>query len=340
MRTHAALNKTKNKNADSKQESLFVPIRSDQPGCRESAGTVLHLRHIFAGEKKDAEQRALGGLDKRPPAVFMLHGAVENGRVFYGPAGRGLAPFLARRGFDVFVGELRGRGKGRPHIGPGAAYGQSEAIAEDVPALLDYIEAYSGAPARFWVAHSWGGVILSSVLARFPARAVPLAGAVYFGAKRSVRALNLTRLVYIDLIWKVLCSRLTRYYGYLPARRFRIGSDDETVQSHRQSVEWVRPGPWIDSGDGFDYGAAIQNVRLPPVWFLAAQNDACLGNPRDVYDFMREHGAKNASFSILARRNGNAYDYDHISMLTHRAAVRDHFLQVAAWLRACEEHAT
>jgi predicted alpha/beta hydrolase len=291
----------------------------------------LHLRHITTTK---------GGGNGRQPkrAVFMLHGAVENGRIFYSPSNQGLGPFLARAGFDVFVGELRGRGRGRPHIKPGAAYGQTEAITEDVPAMLDFIASRTGTPPPLWVAHSWGGVILSSVMARFPERAASVAGAVYFGSKRSVRVWNPQRILYVDLIWKVLCRVLALHYGYLPARRLRMGSDDETVKSHRQSVEWVRPDPWVDSDDGFDYGEAIKAASsLPPIWYLAAQNDPCLGHPRDVDDFRREHEATNTRYTVLAKRNGNRRDYDHISMLTHPAAVADHFPQIAEWMHQASQ---
>ena len=35
-----------------------------------------------------------------PPAL-MIHGSVENGRIFYSNSGKGFAPFLADQGFDV-----------------------------------------------------------------------------------------------------------------------------------------------------------------------------------------------------------------------------------------------
>ena len=46
--------------------------------------------------------------------VFLLHGSIENGRIFYSENNKGLAPFLARNGYDVYVGDLRGRGKSKP----------------------------------------------------------------------------------------------------------------------------------------------------------------------------------------------------------------------------------
>lgn len=35
------------------------------------------------------------GAESGPP-VLMLHGAIENGRIFYSESGKGLAPYLAR----------------------------------------------------------------------------------------------------------------------------------------------------------------------------------------------------------------------------------------------------
>ncbi|HYX81614.1 MAG TPA: alpha/beta fold hydrolase, partial [Gemmatimonadales bacterium] len=63
--------------------------------------------------------------------VFMLHGSIENGRVFYSASGKGLAPYLAQHGFDVFVPDLRGRGASTPHVGRHSSYGQTEIIVEE-----------------------------------------------------------------------------------------------------------------------------------------------------------------------------------------------------------------
>lgn len=295
------------------QESHFVPLNPTD---------TLHLRRIYR--------------NPNGTPLFMLHGAIENGKIFYSDSGRGLAPFLARRGFDVYVGDLRGRGESRPRVSRGSRYGQTEAITEDIPALIDYAAGLRGEAPRHWIAHSWGGVLLSSFLARYPERCRPLRSLVYFGSKRCVRVKNLHRFMKVDLIWKFACSILTGICGYLPARRLKIGADDETAKSHRQSVEWVRPSPWIDSEDGFDYRAAIKRIKLPPIWYLAARNDHCLGHPNDVRDFMQEAGEQERRYTLLAKRNGNRRDYDHVTMLTHRDAEIDHFPLVEQWLREHE----
>ena len=70
----------------------------------------------------------------------MLHGAVENGKIFYSEKNKGLASYLAHHGFDVFVADLRGRGLSEPAIKKGAIHGQTESITEDIPAFINEIK--------------------------------------------------------------------------------------------------------------------------------------------------------------------------------------------------------
>lgn len=290
-------------------ESLFVPVGS---------GDELHLRHLW--------------VEPCGPPVLLVHGSIENGRIFYSNSGRGLAPFLARRGCDCYVADLRGRGASRPPMSRASRYGQTEAIVEDISALARAIEQRRGDARQHWVAHSWGGVLLSSHLARFPERIPSVGSLTYFGVKRRILVQNLARWVLIDLGWRGVHTVIAAAVGYLPARRLRFGSDDETRRSHAQCRAWVRDGPWIDPGDGFDYGGALQAVSLPRCLYLAAARDRCLGHPRDVQAFIAESGSHEHHVRLLSRATGNRHEYDHISMLTHPDAEHDHFLMVYDWI--------
>jgi predicted alpha/beta hydrolase len=297
------------------QRSLYLPA----PGAAQ-----LHLRLIEPAEPSGAP-------------VLMLHGSVENGRVFYTPDGKGLGPFLARAGHPVYIADQRGRGESRPHVARGHAYGQTEAIVEDLPAFHRAVRERHPGERVHWLAHSWGGVLMLSALGRFPALRAEVASLCCFGTKRCVRVRNLHKRLLIDLYWLRLAPLIARGVGYLPSARLGLGSDDESRGSLEQCCAWVRPGPWVDPADGFDHGAALRAADdLPPAWFLAAADDPCLGHPDDVRATMAEAGLAGARFSLLGRSAGHEHDYSHITMLTHHDAPRDHFPAVASWLAGCE----
>ena len=290
-------------------ESIMIPLNEEQ----------LHLKRIYK--------------DTKGIPVFMLHGAIENGRIFYSNSGKGLAYFLADRGYDVYVADTRGRGKSEPRISAASTYGQTETITEEIPAFLKAIEEKRGEEKLHLIAHSWGGVLLSSYLARFAGQHAPVHSAIYFGTKRTVQVWNWQRVFFIDLMWNLVGRRITKRKGFLPAK---LGSDNETEKSHRHSLAWVRKSAWIDPEDGFDYGHKIRGVSLPPTLYLTGVKDACLGHPEDVKRFIEESGDHRYEFKVAGKKFGNHHDYGHIDLLTHPDAAQDQFQTVLEWLKAHE----
>jgi pimeloyl-ACP methyl ester carboxylesterase len=293
------------------QESLFIPV---------SPTDELHLRRFY--------RRHLG------PPVLMIHGSIENGRIFYSKNGKGLAPYLARKGFDVYVGDLRGRGESSPPIGRFSNYGQTEAIIEDIPTMSKAIGKIRKNTRQHWIAHSWGGVLMNAALARDPRLLRRVETMVCFASKRTIRVFNLEKFFTIDLLWNRLGPVLTFLCGYLPAKEVGFGSDNETRKSHIQNKLWVEGrSEWVDTDDRFDYGKAIQKLSLPPTLHLVGIADSYLGNPKDVHDFLMETGVRRYHYRILSKEGGNQHDYDHLNLLTHPDAEWDHFPMVLRWLK-------
>ena len=58
----------------------------------------------------------------------MVHGMVEDGRIFYHKSGKGLACYLAKQGYDVYVVDLRGIGQSTPKISADSDHGQTEPL--------------------------------------------------------------------------------------------------------------------------------------------------------------------------------------------------------------------
>lgn len=289
-----------------KQESIFIPQDNHQ----------LHLRHIWKNS---------GGTP-----VFMLHGAIENGLIFYTKKGKGLACYLAEQGFDVYVADLRGRGESTPKIDADAKHGQFEAITKDIPLFLEYIKQKTQQSIHL-VAHSWGGVLLASTLARFPEIATNIRSKSCFGTKRMVTVKGIEKLFKVNLIWNNLAPKLAKRTGFLDAKKHGLGSDNETKQSLADSVSWVKKSDWHDPFDGFDYYQAAKSIKWPPTWHFTGVKDKVLGHATDVNIFIQESNPQ-AKFTLLSKSSGNLENYDHINILTHPRAIDDHFPLLVNWL--------
>ncbi|MCC9166813.1 alpha/beta fold hydrolase [Pontibacter harenae] len=291
------------------QESIYIPVTPTD---------TLHLKRFYT--------------DKGGAPVFLVHGSIENGHIFYSKSGKGFAPFLAKQGHDVFVADLRGRGKSKPSISSRSDFGLTHTLQEDFPAFISKIKELKGDVPQYWGAHSWGGVLMLAYLTS-PIVAVQVRAMAFFGSKRRISIWSLKRLLMIGVVWNWFSKAVIAAIGWLPAKKLRIGSDSETRLTHKQTLEWVVRKKWLDWKDCFNYAAALQQMHLPPTLYLTGVNDDVLGHPTVVEKLMQETGSKNSAFHVVSKANGNLHNYNHISLLTHADAPKDHFLQVVQWFK-------
>lgn len=293
--------------------------------------TSAQSLYVSVGQQQLHLKRFCGNENGMP--VFMVHGSVENGHIFYSNTGKGLAPWLAAKGYDVFVADLRGRGKSKPKISARSDWGLREILELDFPAMLQEIVRLKGELPQHWMGHSWGGVLLLAYLARWHAPA-PVASLTFFGSKRRLGIWNPKKALMVDGAWVGMGEALTRLYGYLPAKKWKMGSDDESARSYRDTRKWVTQKPWLDPVDGFDYADALTRQALPPALYLTGADDTVLGNPIDVHRLMVETGVdQNNRLLVVGKENSYQHNYGHIDLLTHADAPTDVFPTVAEWLR-------
>lgn len=279
----------------------------------------LHLRHLVP-------------LNPTHAPVLMLHGAIENGRIFYSHHGKGFGCYLADHGFPTYCADFAGRGLSKPRVKDGLKHSQNQLICDDIPKLINELYQKHQQPLHI-ICHSWGGVVLVASLLRFAELRNKVDSLVCFGTKRQIRVQSLQRKLQIDVVWNRVAPWLCRQFGYLPAKKLKLGADDEPTQYLLDTIAWIKPSAFCDVSDAFDYQFAANDLsHWPRSLFLAAVNDKVLGHADDVKLFMQEAGLSDAEFRLLSKAKGDAEDYDHISMLTHPAARQDHFPQLVRWL--------
>lgn len=261
----------------------------------------------------------------------MIHGAVENGRIFYSKNGKGLAPFLCENNSDVFVIDIPGRGDSNPHAKEKLDHSQSQFIKHDFPIILDTIrdKTMSGLP---WhgIGHSWGGVLMTAALIRMEAS--EFKSHVFFGVKRRISVKSIKKFLYVNVYWNYFGKLLTKIYGYLPAKKWKLGSDDEPTVFALQIMDWVIQEKWIDQEDGFDYLKAFEENVIPPILSMTGSADKILGNSKDIELLIKELKPLNSKVVILGKQYGFHEDYNHIDILTHPNAKKDGYNLALDWL--------
>ena len=292
------------------KESIYIPV---------TATDTLHLKRFSKNQQG--------------PPVLLMHGSIENGHIFYSKSDKGFAPYLAQQGYDVFVADLRGRGKSKPPVSGDSDFGLTHILEEDFPAFINKIKDLKGDVPQFWGAHSWGGVLMLAYLAR-PVVPVKVQAMAFFATKRRISIWSPKKFFMIDVMWNWVGKAAVAATGALPAKQLMMGSDNETRLTHRQTHEWVVSKRWLHWHDGFDYAAALQQMEVPPTLYLAGADDKVLGHPMDVERLLLETGSEQAAFRVLGKANGHLHNYDHITILTYKDAVRDHFPMVVNWFES------
>ena len=265
--------------------------------------------------------------------VFMLHSTLQDGSTFFSDDGSGLACYLARQGYDVFVGDMRGKGKSWPQVNASSVFGAHQTINEDIPAMAHKIKMLRGDIPQIWVGHGWGSVLMTSYYARYGNSLCTIAKMAHFAARRQIQSSNLSKSLFIDLLWRKLGKLLIAFNGYMPGKRMRLGVSNESKIGYQDYLAWSSTDQWIDTQDGFSYGDAIRQQQLPPSFYFAASSDKAYGDPEDVRQFMKELGPHDGRLMVLSRRGGNARDYSHLNMVRHKDCDTDHFPLLLDWLQ-------
>jgi len=282
------------------------------------AGRKLHVKKVYSTE------RSIG-------TILFIHGAIENGRVFYSDSGKGLAYFLAKSGFTCYVADLRARGLSSPGLEVEQDFNQFDILENDFPLLIKFVQRDSGLDKLSILTHSWGGVLANCFLLKSPLWIEKINSLVHIASKRRVSVFNIHRLFYIDLMWNLIGNLILLFKGYLPKDYY--GPDGESRGTLKDSQKWVYSKSWTDSENGLDYAFLATQHKLPPSLYLTGSKDHCLGHIADVRNFANECGFEDKDVELIGKAQGHSEDYDHISILTSPNAEMDHFPLIESFLR-------
>lgn len=327
-----------------------MPVRLPQP-------LVFSPDQLFRVATDDGSAVALGRYHPRGDArfvepVILGHSLATNRFNLDFDERYSLARYLARRGFETWVLELRGHGLG----GSGDDSTFDLEATHDVTAALRAVLS-TGPTQAFFAGHSRGGLLPFAHLARLPQ--APFKALVALGSpftfEHQPGVQRFVDLVQPLLRFKVaplsMMARAAIPIG-LPPEPIgkyllnRDNVDDGVIRQAlrsvvadvphgvlKQFVRWVSTGRF-DGEDGFDYLAHLDAVKVP-VLLVAGVRDF-LAPPQSAHLAAKHLGGPVTELTV-SLMSGFTYDAGHGDLVLARRAPDELFPRVAEFLEA---HAT
>ncbi|HVO27210.1 MAG TPA: alpha/beta fold hydrolase [Candidatus Margulisiibacteriota bacterium] len=331
--------------ASAADETAAFDRRASIEFARTTDGWDLALHH-YQGMRSDL-----------PPAI-LVSGYACNRYFMDFDDHYSLARFLARRGIDAWVLELRGHGHSEVAVGRQRGWTFDDLVRFDVPAAITHVRAQAGGRRLVWIGHSMGGMIAYAALGLNPAVQDALAGLVPMASPMGfppvsspmMRTLGemflalplpsrLPQRGVLVALWSVLrWSPGAAQVGMNPAnidphafgRALRLFMSNVPRSKLRQLAQWSLSGEFRSCDGSIDYRANLSRINTPALIIAGAADR--LASPemvRFAHDRISSAQKRYREFGV---RSGDSADYGHVDLIFGRRAPDEVFPVVGDWI--------
>jgi pimeloyl-ACP methyl ester carboxylesterase len=313
--------------------------------ARTADGWDLALHH-YPGTRSDL------------PPVVLVSGYACNRHFMDFDDDYSLARFLARRGSDAWVLELRGHGHSDVAVGRRRGWTFDDLVRFDVPAAVAHVLSHAGGRRLVWIGHSMGGMIAYAALGVSPAVRDAMAGLVTIASpmgfppvtSRMMRSLgevivrlplpeHLPQRGMLVALWSVLrWSPGMVQAGMNPAninvdvfgRALRRFMSNVPRAKLRQLARWSLSGELRSCDGSVDYRANLSRITTPALIIAGAADRLA---PPDMVRFAYQSiGSAQKRYREFGVHEGDSADYGHVDLIFGRRAPEEVFPVIGDWI--------
>ncbi|MGY2030604.1 alpha/beta hydrolase family protein [Nocardia gipuzkoensis] len=169
------------------------------------------------------------------------------------------ASTLAKRGFDVAIGEMRGNGDSRPKPSSSSTFGYHELVSVDFPAIFEVVREQFPDSTPYLLGHSMGGQLGVMYAARIRGRLGGLiliaSGTPYYRGYRGLSSPGM-------LVGTAAMSLTANLAGFWPGDRVAMGFGRQSKVLISDWARLARTGRFVPVGADIDYEERIARLRL------------------------------------------------------------------------------
>jgi pimeloyl-ACP methyl ester carboxylesterase len=287
--------------------------------------------------------------------VLFVHGLGANRLNFDADDDVSLARYLAERGYDCWLLDLRGCGES---VATGLKWNWTfdDYMLRDIPAALNLIRRETGHSKVHWVGHSMGGMLLYAYLLRMGAQNIQSGVTLGSPVRFSPRADRFHRVVAFERIVRMLpqlpiagMSRLVtpligQFNPEFVRRQMNVKNVDWNVirkafyntTSHLapgvllQFFSWMRNDDFLSADGAYSYRDHLSEIETP-LFVVAGRGDKLVPvcDVREAYDCV---GSSVKQYLELCSDDGFHEDYGHVDIIFGRRSRDEVFPRICGWL--------
>lgn len=262
--------------------------------------------------------------------ILLIHGTFSDKRVSLG-----IANYLAMLGHTCYIMEWRGHGDSPT---PKDKFNFETVALYDIATTFDYLFNELKLNDLHLLTHSGGGICLTMFLTQNQhyidkISSISMVACQAYGAVTNPNS-----------YFKIFSLKaITRVLGYVPAKRFKLGSINESYHMMSQWFNWnlqqnfksSLPKNHNNYMKNFDYRPHMAKITTP-IYAISAKGDNVIAPSRGCEIFLNDFNNPTNDFREFAVDNSDLEDYNHSRLILSGNAAKEVWPTIAAWI---EKHA-
>ncbi len=296
---------------------------------------------------------------KRHP-VLLVHGLASNRYNFDFPEKeKSFAQYLWKKGWDVWVIELRGAGKSTK---PKALQWLTKKwtfdhyVAQDLPAAVDYILQQSGQKKLHWVGHSMGGLLVYPFIKTQSAHIFQSITTVGSPMTSEIKPAYFKWTSKLDPLFKLIpflpyrsMAKIVHRYAdsihqlkepllfakeNMDPETLKLGSqvavDDVSAGVILQIHNWMRKNHFKSFDESVDYTLDLKKLEIPI--FIITGNQDPFTPASLIKGAFEEIAASKKKWIVFGKKEGYRSNYGHLDLIIGKNAPKEVFPAILDWI--------
>lgn len=255
-----------------------------------------------------------------------------------------IAEYLAKLGHACYIMEWRGHGHSPL---PKDEFNFETIATYDFAATFCYLFDELKLDNLHCVTHSGGGVGLTMFLVQNPRYIDKINSSTMFACQAYGAVVSRQNYV------KILAAKVfTRVFGYIPAKRLKLGPVNENYYTMNQWYDWnlqknfqssfikqsdnfksniISIDEEFNHDESFDYRQHMPLITTP-IYAISAKGDNLISPTAGCQLFFDDFDNPASVFREYSISNGDLEDYSHSRIMISRNAAKEVWPTVAAWI--------